>query len=295
MTSRTLTIWWSYSSGRLSLSSWSLKSVTLGTGPAMVDARFREKRFIAAWLVRRKRPGRATAGWGSAAASLSGLVRSDGSWVAGLWSVLTSVNGTMGVATRERAMGGGDDHRPGRGSELLRRRFPRQASSSTSGCGVCLLLSLTAEVTLSSAAVLRCSGGGGDRWCCCSCWFESSPLLLKEETEDKRWMRTLGRRARDRVRCRWRLGCAGTSAAAGVKWEESVVVSPVPAGRSSGPRTGSMRSIEGEPERTRDSKQKKRVKIPNQDIYGKREVGGLEGEKMEGSWKKKKRGEGKLN
>ena len=192
-------------------------------------------------------------------------------------------------------MGGGDDHRPGRGSELLRRRFPRHASSSSSGCAVCFLLSLApVEVTLSSAVVLRGSGGGGDRYCCCCCWsrwFESSPLLLSEDTEDKRWMRILGRRARDRVRCRCRLGCTGTSAAAGVKWEESVVVSPVPSGRSSGPRTGSMRSIEGRAwmnERKQKKESKKRVKglMHLGEREGRWKVGG---EKMDRRRKKEER------
>lgn len=41
----------------------------------------------------------------------------------------------MGVATRERTSGGGDDHRPGFGSELLRRRFASHASSSSLGAG----------------------------------------------------------------------------------------------------------------------------------------------------------------
>ena len=197
-------------------------------------------------------------------------------------------------------MGGGDDHRPGRGSELLRRRFPRQASSSSSGCAVYLLLSLApVEVTLSSAAVLRWSGGGGGGGdgCCC-CWFESSPLLLREETEDRRWMRILGRRARDRVRCRCRLGCTGASAAAGVKWEEEWVVvgSPVPSGRSSGPRTGSMRSIEGRAGKNERKPAEKKESENTESITlcrdkGKMErLGGENGEKLK---KKKKRGEGK--
>jgi len=140
----------------------------------------------------------------------------------------------MGVAMRDNATGDGDDHRPGRGSELLRRRLPCHDSSSSSICvcslpGPGLLFLVRNAVALSSAAVRRFEFWGF--------WFGSSPLLPNEETEERRERRILGRRDRDRARG---LGVC----AVGVRELLSNAGNGAPLGRSSGPPTGSMRSIE---------------------------------------------------
>lgn len=199
---------------------------------------------MAAWLVRRKRLpvlGRGTTGGGltvifsefsgPSSSGFSGLLSCcpDGTVGLRLWLVLTSAKGSMGVAMRESATGDGDDHRPGRGSELLRRRFPCHASSSSSSICVVSLPGLRFlarnAVALSSAA--------GRRYDCWELWFGSSPLLPNEETDERREMRILGRRERDGARD---LGVY----AVGVNVLLSGVGDEAPFGRSSGPPTGSM-------------------------------------------------------
>lgn len=84
-----------------------------------------------------------------------------------------------GVATRASTSGGGEDHLPGFGSELLRRRPPDQASSS--------------------------SLGGGDWIACLSmagAWFSGKFVVSREGIDGNRDKRILGLRVRelDRVR-----------------------------------------------------------------------------------------------
>lgn len=160
MTSRTSTSRESYSLDR---SGW-------GDVPLTVDARFLENRFKAASLVRRNMFPLGTAGGGSRswAFEFCGVVAT------GLKFDDSSVKGSIGerislVAAREREFRFGADHRPGRGSELLRRRLPWYASSSRLGESV-------APALLRSRVAGRCWG----------CWGCCELLVSKEEADGRR-------------------------------------------------------------------------------------------------------------
>ena len=94
----------------------------------------------------------------------------------------------MGVPTRDRTSGGGEDHRPGRGSELLRLR-PACHDSSSSATGDLMEICRLRDGPAWDWSV--CIGGG---------WlldFSFSLLTVsKEEVEGKRDNRILGRRTR---------------------------------------------------------------------------------------------------
>lgn len=126
------------------------------------------------------------------------------------------------VVTRARAAGLGVDHRPGRGSELLRRRLPCHDSSSVEAAGM---------------------AGRGDRvvpgvllvspFCCDCC--ERSVDKFACSNEGRRWRRMDGRRERsEAARCR------GYDVGPG----EGVADGGWPSWGAGEPLTGSMGSIE---------------------------------------------------
>lgn len=105
----------------------------------------------------------------------------------GLWCEDSSVKGIIriGVVICERTSGDGADHRPGRGSELL-RRLPACHDSSSSATGERIVDWWTRE-----------GSNEGPAWsvdcaCCCCCALTES----NEERDDRRERRILGRRAR---------------------------------------------------------------------------------------------------
>lgn len=131
----------------------------------------------------------------------------------------------MGVATRVRTCCGGEDHRPGRGSELLRRRPDCHDSSS----------SCTGDLT--ETWRVREGPGWLSESTCCGCWVLT---VSNDEREGRRDRRILGRR----VRFEGALGRDGASVGLEDDASADCGCSGTPAGAVE-PSTGSMGSMEG--------------------------------------------------
>ena len=126
------------------------------------------------------------------------------------------------VVTRARAAGLGVDHRPGRGSELLRRRLPCHDSSSAEAAG------MEGRGDRATPGVLLVSP-----FCCDGC--DRGVDKVACSNEGRRWRRMDGRRERsEAARCR------GYDVGPG----EGVADGGWPSWGSGEPLTGSMGSIE---------------------------------------------------